>query len=96
MYTLTMNDGTVLSVNLCGAAEGFLWLGVLNRTLAECKSLFMDPSRTPRMVYDFTAGKTIFEGYTEFVTARQDDVTVRVCMKRNEEATGHGADEQSN
>lgn len=87
MYKLILADESELSVDLCGSYDGGpLYIDVVESNFIECAQIFSDAGKTSRMVYDYTAGQDVFEGYTDLIGLVQEDGLIKVTMRKATEA----------
>ena len=71
VYTLTLNDGTVLDAGFCGTGtmrDGSLWIRIIGKGIAECAAIFSDPEKTSHMVWNYAIGTETYDGYTDLMS----------------------------
>lgn len=65
MYSIETASGRAHSVDMCGAADGFLHIVILDgASFAAVVREFGNPENTGRIVYRFGEMETTHEGYT--------------------------------
>lgn len=61
---VVLNDGTTIENGQAGCSEGFLWLWFAGYTMQQAASLFFDPTKTERIVYQYGEMADEYTGYT--------------------------------
>ena len=80
---LILNDGTIIENGRAGYAEGCLWCYLIGYTMQQAAMLFLDDSKTARIVFQYGEMEDEYEGYTNCVNIHIDmDGKVSVCMTR--------------
>ena len=75
MRTITLNDGTVYTVTMCGASGGLLWITIANYPLgmADAAVTFSDTERIKSIKHE--AGENdhaTYDGYTRLHSLQMD------------------------
>ena len=84
---LILADGTQIENGEAGYSHGFLWCFFKGYTLQQAASLFFDPSKTCRIVFQYGEMSDTHEGFTVCVNLGIDtDGMVSVCLKEDENA----------
>jgi hypothetical protein len=82
---LKLNDGTTIEGGAAGYSNGFLWCYFSGYTMPRVASLFFDPAKTSRIVFEYGEMSDTFTGFTECVSINTDaDGNNSVCLKRGE------------
>lgn len=85
MRILILNDGTQHEIYRCGAAEGYLWIGLSGETdLRNALDLFSDEKKTASMIstYDVEGTRrTVYEGYTQLIHLSLQEEGVLAALK---------------
>lgn len=77
---LILNDGTVIEGGLAGYAAGNLWCYFAG-TMQQAVSLFLDPAKTARIVFEYGEMQDVHEGFTTCTSVNIDvDGNVSVCL----------------
>lgn len=80
---LILKDGTTLEDSRAGYSGGYLWLWVVNKTLAEAAWLFLDPAKTDVIRFQYGNMVDRYEHYTRCITLSDGrDGEISVCMTR--------------
>ena len=86
--SLILNDGTVIEGGSAGmSSEGNLWLWFTGYTMAQAAMMFLDPTKTERII--FRGGETdiIYEGYTNCININRDGSgQFHICMVQEVES----------
>ena len=81
MLRIVLMDGTILNDSSAGYADGHLWLTIVGKTLQEAALLFLDPSKTARIQFDYGEMRDVYEGFTVCTNLFIDsDGVISVCM----------------
>ena len=76
MRKVVLSDGKEFEINMCGAADGILWIGFPEGVLdfAQAVTVLSDVKATGKIVstYDFDGMETVFEGYTELIHIQKE------------------------
>ena len=79
---LILNDGTTIEPGRAGYAQGFLWLYFVG-TMQQAASLFFDPSKTSRIVFQYGEMQDTYDGFTTCMNIGADvDGNISVCMTK--------------
>ena len=82
---IVLNDGTVIPDGTVGYAGGLLWCYFTGYTMQQAASLFFDPEKTDRIVFDYGEMSDTYEGFTNCVTLTISmDNEVSVCMAKGQ------------
>ena len=88
MRILILNDGTQHEIYRCGAAEGYLWIGLTGETdLRNALDLFSDEEKTASMTstYDVEGTRrTVYEGYTKLIQLSLQKEGVLITLRKVE------------
>lgn len=80
---LILNNSTVIENGECGYAQGNLWCWFTGYTLQQAATLFLDPSLTSHIVYQYGDMQDAFDGFTNCVSLQVDiDGRVSVCLTK--------------
>ena len=84
MFTLTLNDETVVETEGAGASDGFLWIYGLKLGFVEIVQIFSDSEKTQRMIvhYQESLPDDVFEGYTNLRNVMRYDQGIKVCLEK--------------
>ena len=61
---LVLNDGTVIESGSAGYADGSLWLYIGGFTMADAAEIFLDPSKTGKIIFRYGEMEDAYTGYT--------------------------------
>lgn len=82
---LILNDGTVIEDGNAGYSDGFLWLWFAGYTLQQAATMFFDPTKTAKIVYQYGEMQDEYTGYTVCRSLMTDaDGRISVCMVKGE------------
>lgn len=70
---LVMADGTTIEDGRAGYSSGKLWVWFTGYTLPEASTIFFDPTKTERIVYEYGNMSDVYEGYTEVISMNIDE-----------------------
>jgi hypothetical protein len=80
---IVLNDGTVIPGGECGYSDGFLWCWLNGYTMQQAASLFFDPAKTSRIVFNYGEMQDVYEGFTNCINLNVDhDGKVSVCLTK--------------
>ena len=88
MRILKLSDGTQHEIYRCGAADGYLWIGLSGRDdLLSVGKIFNDSRKTAVMesTYDSEGAHTVrYEGYTRLVQLSVEEQGVLIALQKGE------------
>ena len=80
-WQLTLKDGTVIPITMCGAADGVLWITVPDLGINEAVSIFSLPSKTEKIT---AYGTEKYNNYTELINLTLDhDGQIRIALRQS-------------
>ena len=80
---IILNDGTTIEDGRVGYSEGFLWCYFSGYTMQQAALIFLDPSKTSKIIFQFGEMENEYTGFTECVVMRVDvDGNNSVCLQR--------------
>ena len=83
---LILADGTVLENSEAGYAERVLWCYLKDVNMQTAAALFLDPTKTATIRFEYGEMATEYEGYTECINISvPDDNRVNVALKKGGE-----------
>lgn len=85
MRTVVLNDGTVRPVQLCGQAEGSLYIHCAAEGYSEMQARKDFGAKSSTQVIRFYAGdeatpQAAYEGFTQLISAKVSGGSVIVCL----------------
>ena len=79
-WPMTLNDGSEHRVTMCGAAEGVLWIYLVNSTMQEALPIFSDPEKTSVIT---AYGDVVHENYITLIhLSVEQDGLVRIALRK--------------
>lgn len=84
MRTIKLNNGTVLNVSDCGAADGILWIRLTEPiSITKAALTFSDSANTSVIHHEYGDNdKVDFVGYTELVSLQKQSEGTLIAMKK--------------
>lgn len=80
---LILNDSTIIPDGQCGYAQGFLWCWFTGYTLQQAATMFLDPSLTSKIVFQYGDMQDEFDGFTTCTSLSIDaDGKISVCLTK--------------
>lgn len=82
---VVLNDGTILADGVAGYSDGFLWVWFTGYTMQAAATMFFDPEKTERIVFQYGEMVDEYEGFTVCRSLMIDaDGKVSVCMVKGD------------
>ena len=83
---LILKDGTILENGRAGYSDGFLWLWIIGKTLAETAEIFLNPKKTDRILFQYGDMEDTYEHFTRCITLSDGrDGEISICMTRGDQ-----------
>ena len=83
---LILADGTTIENGTAGLSNGFLWCWFTGYTLQQAATLFFNPEKTSRIVFEFGEMSADYDGFTQCTNLSIDnDGEISVCLVRGAE-----------
>lgn len=80
---LILMDGTTLEDGRCGLADGHLWCWITGMTMMQAAMIFLDPTKTGEIVFEYGEMSDTYENYTNCTNLSIDnDGKVSICLTR--------------
>ena len=80
---LVLRNDIVIEGGEAGMSGGFLWCYIQGRTLEEMAQIFLNPSNTRNIVFEYGEMSTQYDGYTKCTNLMIDvDGLVSICMTK--------------
>ena len=81
---LILKDDTTIENGIAGYSQGFLWLYFRGYTMQEAASIFLDASKTEKIVFAYGEKQDIYEGYINCTHIMIDmDGNLSICLTRS-------------
>ena len=81
---LILADGTTFENDSCGYSSGHLWCWLHGKTMQEAAALFLDASKTARIVYEYGEMSDVYDGFTVCTNIFIDYGEISVCLVKGE------------
>ena len=82
---IILNDGTELEGGEAGYAQGFLWVYLYELSMIQAATLFLDPEKTEKIIFQYGEMQDEWEGFTKCININIDvDGRLSVCMTRED------------
>ena len=83
---LILMDGTIIEDGTAGYAEGKLWCRVTGFTMPQAAQIFLDPTKTGRITFQYGEMSDVYEGFTVCTALMTDvDGVVSACMTKGDQ-----------
>jgi hypothetical protein len=83
---LILADGTRIENGEAGYADGFLWCYLPGMSMAQAGTLFFDPAKTSRIIFEYGEMSETYNGMTDCRNIRIDaDGQIAVCMVKGDD-----------
>ena len=80
---LILMDGTTIENGRAGYSEKHLWLWVTGYTMQQAAAIFLNPSKTGVIVFEYGEMSNRYEGFTDCTNLFIDgDDQINVCLIR--------------
>lgn len=77
---LILNDGTIIENGRAGYTEGCLWCYLTGYTMQQVAMLFLDDSKTARIVFQYGEMEDVYEGFTVCKHMMTEEGRIAVCL----------------
>ena len=79
---LILMDGTQIEDGSCGYADRRLWCYVKNYTMPQAAQVFLDPSKTGKIIFQYGDMSDEYDGFTYCTNIFLDEDQVSVCLRK--------------
>lgn len=80
---LILMDGSVIENGQCGYSNGCLWCWVTGMTMLQAAQLFLDPTKTSRIVFEYGEMSDTYDNFTSCTNFFIDmDGKISICLVR--------------
>lgn len=81
-YQIQFEDGTIIN-GMIAFVQGFLWFYFNGKTMQETAEIFLDESKTGKIVFANGENRTEYDGFTDCRVIQKDvDGNLSVCLAR--------------
>ena len=81
-YQIQFEDGTIIN-GMTAYVQGFLWCYFTGKTMQETAEIFLDETKTGKIVFISGENRTEYDGFTDCRVIQKDiDGKLSVCLTR--------------
>ena len=80
---IVLNDGTIIPDGEAGYSDGFLWCYMNGYTMQQVATMFLDPSKTSKIIFQYGDMQDEWDGFTDCTNINvHADGKASVCLTR--------------